>query len=121
MGVGIDRIEIGGHIDFRDAVEISNAAVNDEAAFVRGCHDVVEEIVADDGSINFFAEQINDQDIAGLEHIDGHLIGRGGRPRCLAFFSATLSTSPRIGMNCTVKTRPTIVLPGCRTMNPSAY
>ena len=37
-------------------------------------HHVIEEIVADNRSVHFLAEQINDKNISGLQHVDRGLI-----------------------------------------------
>ena len=88
-------------------------------AALRGLHDVVEEVVADDRPAFLLAEQIHDQHVARLQHVDRHLVVQPRQPGALAFALITPSRSGRSGMNCTVKARPTSFLPGCRTWKPS--
>src|SRR4029077_11132786 len=75
-GRRIHIADVRGHVNFGDAVEVANAAVNDQTTAVGGAHRVVEEIVADDRAANFLAEEIDDQDVARLEHVDGELVGQ---------------------------------------------
>ena len=84
-GSGINVFEIGGHVDFGNAIEIANAAVDDQtAAFCCG-HHIVKEIVADDRSTDFLAEDIDNQDIAGLKHVNGGLVGEVRQAVLLGF------------------------------------
>ena len=70
----IDRPEVSRHIDFGDSVEIADAAVDYQASTTSGGHHVVEKIVSDDSPVHFLAEQVHDQYVAWLQHVDGGLI-----------------------------------------------
>jgi hypothetical protein len=84
-GGGINVLEIGGHVDFRNAIEISNAAVDHQtAAFCRG-HHIEKKIVADYCSADFLAEDVDNEDIAGLEHVNGSLVGQMRQAALLGF------------------------------------
>src|ERR1700732_5010107 len=41
----VDGSEVGGHVDFRKAVKVANAAVHDQSAAVRCLHHIVKKIV----------------------------------------------------------------------------
>ena len=66
--------EIRRHLHLGDAIEIPDRAVNHQAASLRRLHDVVEEIVADDRAALSLSEQIHDQHVARLQHVDRRLI-----------------------------------------------
>src|SRR5262245_1468666 len=65
--------EVGGHVDIGDAIEIADAAIDYQTTF-GGLVDVIEKIVADDRASDFLAEEIDDQHVARLEHVDRRLI-----------------------------------------------
>src|SRR5262249_24623537 len=81
----INRPEICRHVNLRDAIQIAHASVDNQTSSVCGLVHVKEEIVSDDGSIHLFPEHIDDQHIAGLEHVDGGLIVEVGKSLCLCF------------------------------------
>ncbi len=56
-GGGVGGSKIGGHVDFREAIQIANAAVDNQSAAVRGFHHVVEEIVSDDVPFTFLPKR----------------------------------------------------------------
>ena len=68
---------IARHIHVGDAVEIAEGAIHNETAALGGLHDVVEEIVADDGAAFFLPEQVHHQHIARLQHVEDILIAEG--------------------------------------------
>src|SRR5260370_998238 len=74
-GCRIGRTEIRRHIDLGDAIQVANAAVHNQPTTVRGFHHVVEETHIHDGAVHFLSIQIHHEHIAGLEHVDGGLIG----------------------------------------------
>ena len=55
-------------------LQVANRAVHHEAAALGRLHDVVEEVVADDRAALSHAEQIDDQHVAGLQHVHRHLV-----------------------------------------------
>src|SRR5579864_1714729 len=65
----IDGTEICRHVDLGDAIQVANAAVHHQPAAVRGFHHVVEEVITDNGAVDFLSKQIYNQHIAGLQHI----------------------------------------------------
>src|SRR6266567_4256104 len=75
-GRWIGRTEISRHIDLGYAIQIADASIHNQAATVRGFHHVVEKIVAHDSAVHLLSEQVDDKDIAGLEHVNGGLIGK---------------------------------------------
>src|ERR1700730_7965437 len=71
----IGRTEICRHVDLGDAIQIADAAVHNQTTAVGGFHHIVEEIVTHDGAVHLLSEQVDDEDIAGLEQVNGGLIG----------------------------------------------
>src|SRR4029077_14472420 len=71
----IGSTEIRRHVNHGYAVQIADAAVHNQTATVRGFHYIVEEIVTHNGALHLLSEQVDDEDIAGLEHVNGSLIG----------------------------------------------
>src|SRR6478752_10856689 len=69
-GCGVDRPKVSGHVNFRNSVEVAHAAVHDQPAAVGGLHHIVEQIVSNDGSVDFLAEQIDHQHVSRLQHVD---------------------------------------------------
>src|SRR5271165_1210056 len=53
---GIGGPKIAGHIDLRQSIKVSDAAVHHQSSGVGGLHHVIKQIVADDGSIHFLSE-----------------------------------------------------------------
>src|SRR5579864_326885 len=86
--------EVGRHIDLREAIEIADAAVDNEAATLGGFHHVIEEVVAYDGAVDFLAEEIDDKDVSRLQHVDGELIAKA---RQASIFGLGLSDAFHIG------------------------
>ena len=52
---------------------------------MRSFHHVIKKVVAYDGSIHFLTEQVHDQHVAWLEHVDGQLIGQRPKTAFLGF------------------------------------
>jgi len=75
MGVGSTERKIRRHVDFRNSVEVANASIDDQSTAVDGFHDVIKQIVADDGPVYFFAKEIHHQHVARLEHVNRALVG----------------------------------------------
>src|SRR5207247_8732267 len=73
-GRGINRAEIRRHVDLGNSIEVTHAAVNNQPAAVSGLVHVEEEVVANDGAAYFFPEKIDNQHVAGLQHVDCSLI-----------------------------------------------
>ena len=88
-------------------------SVHHEPAAVGRLHDVVEEVVADDRAALLLAEEIDDQHVARLQHVDdGWLESRSSPGGLWPSPASDSSTSGRIGMNCAVKARPDQLLAG---------
>src|SRR5260370_41021788 len=66
--------EICGHVDLGKSIQIANAAIDHQPCAASGFHHIEEEIVADEGSVHLLAEKVDDQHVAGLQHVDGGLI-----------------------------------------------
>ena len=66
--------EIRRHVHALNALEVADRAVDDETGAFRGLHDVVEQVVADDRAALFLTEEIDDQHVTRLQHVDGRLI-----------------------------------------------
>src|SRR5258706_2987772 len=82
---GINVFEIVGAVYFGNAIWIANATIDDQtAAFCCG-HHIVKEIVADDRSTHFLAKDIDNQNVAGLEHVNGGLVGEVRQAVLLGF------------------------------------
>jgi predicted component of type VI protein secretion system len=75
--------EVGGHRHSRDALQVPNGAVHDQPAALRRLHDVVEELVADDGAAFLLAEEIHDKHVPRLKHVDRPLVVHARKPRRL--------------------------------------
>ena len=71
---GMCVAEIGRHVHSRNAFEVADRAVHDQPGALRGLHDVVEEVVANDRASFLLAEQIHHQHVARLEHVDRGLV-----------------------------------------------
>ena len=56
----IDRFEVCRHINFREPIQVADAAVHDQSAVFGGFHGVVKQIVPNDGPIHFLSEEIDD-------------------------------------------------------------
>src|SRR5258708_35759875 len=69
------KTEIRRHFNLGYAIQIADAAVHNQTATVRGFHYIVEEVVPDNGAVHLLSEQVDDEDIAGLEHVNGGLLG----------------------------------------------
>src|SRR6267378_4988690 len=84
-GRRIGRTEICRHVDVGYAVQIADAAVHNQTATVGGFHCIVEEIVTHNGAIHLLSEQVDDEDISGLEHVNSSLIGEIVQAALLGF------------------------------------
>ena len=85
MAVGCALPEVRRHVHALDAFEVPDRAVHHQATALRGLHDVVEQVVADDRAVLRLAEQIHHQHVAGLEHVDRRLVVQAGQPGRLRF------------------------------------
>ena len=74
MALGCALPEVRRHVHARNAFEVPDRAVDHQAPALRGFHDVVEEVVADDRAAFLLAEQIHHQHVARLQHVDRHLV-----------------------------------------------
>ena len=68
------RAEVGRHGHVPDPFKVANRAVDDESRASGALHDVVEEVVANDGPVLVHAEEVDHQHIARLEHVDRDLV-----------------------------------------------
>src|SRR5262249_2989194 len=71
---GINRTEISGHIDFGNAIEITNAAIHHQAAAACGLVHIKEEIVSDNRAADLLPKEIDHQHVTGLQHVYRSLI-----------------------------------------------
>src|SRR4030095_3953417 len=55
---GIDGSKVSRHIDLRDTIQISDAAIYDQSSAIGSLVDIEEEIVADYGAVHFLAKEI---------------------------------------------------------------
>src|SRR5262249_16056899 len=83
-GRGIYRTEIGRHVYFGNSVQVTNAAIHDQAASACGLIHIEEQIVTNDGTAPLFAEEIDYQHICGLQHVDCGLIEKALAQRLLS-------------------------------------
>src|SRR4051812_17280667 len=74
IGVGSTERKYAGMSICANSLQIADAAVHYQTAAMRGLHHVIKKIVAHDGAVNFFAEQIYNQYVSRLQHVDCGLI-----------------------------------------------
>ena len=66
--------EVSRHVDLADAFQVADTSIHHQAAALGGPHDVMEEIVADDGAAFLLSVDVHHQDVAGLQHVDHGLV-----------------------------------------------
>src|SRR5207245_11025620 len=84
-GRGINRAEIRRHVDLGNSIEDTHAAANNEASAVSGLIYVEKKVVANDGAAYSFPKKIDNQHVAGLQHVDCSLIEEAFADRLLGF------------------------------------
>src|SRR5258708_38972816 len=72
-GRGYGPAEVSAHPERRDAVKVTDGAVDDEPDLCR-FPDIVSQIVADDATGVEVAESVNNKHVAFLQHIDRTLV-----------------------------------------------
>src|SRR5262245_47423154 len=75
--------EIRRHIHSRNAIQVSNGAIDDQAGGLRSFHEVVEKVVAYNCAAFLLPEQVDDQHVAWLQHVYRDLVVHTGQSRCL--------------------------------------
>ena len=102
----------------RNTVQVANRAVDHQSG-AGLLHDVVGKVVSDERAVFIFAEQIDNQNVTGLQLVDDPLILAAAVAFLFALPSDDSFRSPRTGMNCAVTTRPTSFLAGLRDLEPA--
>ena len=72
-GCRMDAAEIGRHLDRIDSLEVADAAVNHHAG-LGGLINIRGQIVADESPALLLSEQVHNDHVAGLEHVDDTLV-----------------------------------------------